>query len=69
MDEREFDFFVQKQSKVTSDKGTKYKLRLESGKGHWLVFVSDSENLFEGFPIGQHVRISLSNPQTVLKTE
>lgn len=64
MERKDFTFFVKRHEIRKTHKGTKYALRLETAAGHYLVFKSDSESLFDGFPIDQAVGVKLGNPQT-----
>jgi len=66
MKRTDFEFFVTKHSKVETEKGITYKLELTSGAGHKLIFKAASEDLFEGYPIGEAVNVKLTNPQTTL---
>jgi len=66
MKRTDFEFFVTKHSKVETEKGITYKLELITGAGHKLIFKGTSEDLFEGYPIGQAVTVKLANPQTTL---
>jgi len=66
MKRTDFEFFVTKHSKVETEKGITYKLELITGAGHKLIFKATSDDLFEGYPIGQAVTVKLTNPQTTL---
>jgi len=66
MKRADFQFFVTKQTTNETDRGITYTLELKTGSGHKLIFKGNSEDLFEGFPIGLAVGVKLYNPQTTL---
>jgi len=66
MKRTDFQFFVTAQKTTETDKGITYTLELKTGSGHKLTFKGNSEDLFEGFPIGLAVGVKLYNPQTTL---
>jgi len=66
MKRTDFQFFVTKQTTNETDRGITYTLELKTGSGHKLTFKGNSEDLFEGFPIGLAVGVKLYNPQTTL---
>jgi len=66
VDERKFDVFVKEHKKRTTEKGTKFSVKLESPKGHYVVLVGESEEIKEGFPIGQIATVKIVETQTSL---
>jgi len=61
-----FEFFVKAHKWTRSEGKAQYELVLTTGAGHKLSFKSDSADLFEGYPVGQAVTVTLSNPQISL---
>jgi len=61
-----FEFFVKAHKWTRSEGKAQYELVLTTGAGHKLSFKSDSADLFEGYPVGQVVTVTLSNPQISL---
>ena len=66
MKRTDFQFFVTRQITNETDRGVTYTLELKTGSGHKLTFKGDSKDLFEGYPVGQAVTVTLSNPQISL---
>jgi len=66
MKRNSFEFFVKAHKWTRSEGKAQYELVLTTGAGHKLSFKSDSADLFEGYPIGQAVIVTLSNPQISL---
>jgi len=61
-----FEFFVKAHKWTRSEGKAQYELVLTTGAGHKLSFKSDSADLFEGYPVGQAITVTLSNPQISL---
>jgi len=66
MKRNSFEFFVKAHKYTRSEGKAQYELVLTTGAGHKLSFKSDSADLFEGYPVGHAVTVTLSNPQISL---
>lgn len=60
-------FHVVARVKTETDEGTKYRVKLKAGEGHTLTLVSDSSDIFKGYPIGSTVDVEIKQQQTTLE--
>lgn len=47
-------------------KGPVYKIHLKSGDGHALTLVSDTRAIYQGFPMGELVSVTISRAQRTM---
>lgn len=61
------EFECRSKIKTESDKGIIYKVRFRSREGHELILKSLTSDIFEGYQIGEKIRVQITNPQTTLE--
>lgn len=61
-------FRVVERLKTETDKGIKYRVRFKAvGAQHVLTLVSDSSDIFKGYPIGGVIDVEIKQQQTTLE--